>query len=90
MAASVLFYDLETFGTDPRRSRIAQVAATRNVDRSTENAPRVVDDDVVLLRVDRVACQQRLEQPHTRVAVVHRRREPLRNGVAQLLGFEQS
>jgi exodeoxyribonuclease I len=29
MAASFLFYDLETFGTDPRRSRIAQFAAIR-------------------------------------------------------------
>jgi exodeoxyribonuclease I len=29
VAASFLFYDLETFGTDPRRSRIAQFAAVR-------------------------------------------------------------
>jgi exodeoxyribonuclease I len=29
MPASYLFYDLETFGTDPRRSRIAQFAAIR-------------------------------------------------------------
>ncbi len=29
MAASFLFYDLETYGTDPRRSRIAQFAAIR-------------------------------------------------------------
>jgi exodeoxyribonuclease I len=29
MAASFLFYDLETFGIDPRRSRIAQFAAIR-------------------------------------------------------------
>lgn len=29
MAASFLFYDLETFGADPRRSRIAQFAAIR-------------------------------------------------------------
>ncbi len=29
MATSFLFYDLETFGTDPRRSRIAQFAAIR-------------------------------------------------------------
>src|SRR3546814_15705358 len=29
MPASFLFYDLETFGTDPRRSRIAQFAAIR-------------------------------------------------------------
>lgn len=29
MAASFLFYDLETWGTDPRRSRIAQFAAIR-------------------------------------------------------------
>ena len=29
MAASFLFYDLETFGADPRRSRIAQFAAVR-------------------------------------------------------------
>lgn len=32
MAASFLFYDLETFGTDPRRSRIAQFAAIRTDD----------------------------------------------------------
>ena len=29
MTASFLFYDLETFGADPRRSRIAQFAAIR-------------------------------------------------------------
>ena len=29
MAASFLFYDLETFGADPRTSRIAQFAAIR-------------------------------------------------------------
>ncbi len=29
MAGSFLFYDLETFGADPRRSRIAQFAAVR-------------------------------------------------------------
>jgi exodeoxyribonuclease-1 len=29
VSASFLFYDLETFGADPRRSRIAQVAAVR-------------------------------------------------------------
>lgn len=29
MAASFLFYDLETYGTDPRRTRIAQFAAIR-------------------------------------------------------------
>ncbi|HEX5664731.1 MAG TPA: exonuclease domain-containing protein, partial [Xanthomonadaceae bacterium] len=29
MPASFLFYDLETFGADPRRSRIAQFAAIR-------------------------------------------------------------
>ena len=29
MSTSFLFYDLETFGSDPRRSRIAQVAALR-------------------------------------------------------------
>ena len=29
MSASFLFYDLETFGADPRRSRIAQFAAVR-------------------------------------------------------------
>ena len=29
MSASFLFYDLETFGSDPRRSRIAQFAALR-------------------------------------------------------------
>ena len=29
MSGSFLFYDLETFGADPRRSRIAQFAALR-------------------------------------------------------------
>ena len=29
MSASFLFYDLETFGADPRRTRIAQFAAIR-------------------------------------------------------------
>nr|MDQ3039649.1 exonuclease domain-containing protein [Pseudomonadota bacterium] len=29
MSDSFLFYDLETFGSDPRRTRIAQFAAIR-------------------------------------------------------------
>ena len=29
MTASFLFYDLETYGADPRRTRIAQFAAIR-------------------------------------------------------------
>ncbi|MBN8213096.1 MAG: exodeoxyribonuclease I [Xanthomonadales bacterium] len=39
MAASFLFYDLETFGTDPRRSRIAQFAAIR-----TDTDLNLIDD----------------------------------------------
>ena len=39
MAASFLFYDLETFGTDPRRTRIAQFAAIR-----TDAALNRIDD----------------------------------------------
>jgi exodeoxyribonuclease-1 len=40
MAASFLFYDLETFGTDPRRSRIAQFAAIRtDLDLNEIDAP---------------------------------------------------
>jgi len=41
MAASFLFYDLETFGIDPRRSRIAQFAAVR-----TDIDLRVIDDPI--------------------------------------------
>lgn len=41
MAGSFLFYDLETFGADPRRSRIAQFAAVR-----TTPALEVVDEPV--------------------------------------------
>ena len=44
MPASFLFYDLETFGTDPRRSRIAQVAAIR-----TDAALEQIDDPVDFL-----------------------------------------
>ena len=29
MSGTLLWYDLETFGSDPRRSRIAQFAAIR-------------------------------------------------------------
>ncbi len=36
MPASFLFYDLETFGRDPRRSRIAQFAAIRTDDQLRE------------------------------------------------------
>jgi exodeoxyribonuclease I len=36
MSASFLFYDLETFGTDPRTSRIAQFAAIRTDDQLRE------------------------------------------------------
>lgn len=40
MTASFLFYDLETFGTDPRRSRIAQFAAIRtDLDLNEIDAP---------------------------------------------------
>jgi len=39
VAASFLFYDLETFGTDPRRSRIAQFAAIR-----TDTDLNLIDD----------------------------------------------
>ena len=41
MTASFLFYDLETFGADPRRSRIAQFAAIR-----TNEALEEVDEPV--------------------------------------------
>jgi exodeoxyribonuclease-1 len=41
MTASFLFYDLETFGADPRRSRIAQFAAIR-----TDPALNEVDEPV--------------------------------------------
>lgn len=43
MAASFLFYDLETFGTDPRRSRIAQFAAIR-----TDSRLEPVDEPISL------------------------------------------
>ena len=43
MPASFLFYDLETFGSDPRTSRIAQFAATR-----TDVDLRQVDEPVSL------------------------------------------
>ncbi len=40
MSASFMFYDLETFGTDPRRTRIAQFAAIRtDVDLNEIDAP---------------------------------------------------
>lgn len=40
MPASFLFYDLETFGADPRRSRIAQFAAIRtDIDLNQIDAP---------------------------------------------------
>ena len=41
MTASFLFYDLETFGADPRRSRIAQFAAIR-----TDEALNEIDEPV--------------------------------------------
>jgi exodeoxyribonuclease-1 len=41
VSASFLFYDLETFGADPRRSRIAQFAAIR-----TDEALQPVDEPV--------------------------------------------
>lgn len=41
MAASFLFYDLETFGTDPRRNRIAQFAAIR-----TNSALEQIDEPI--------------------------------------------
>jgi len=50
MAASFLFYDLETFGRDPRRTRIAQFAAVRTdaelqiVDEPTSFFVRPADD----------------------------------------------
>ena len=44
MPASFLFYDLETFGADPRRTRIAQFAAIR-----TDEALNPVDEPVDFL-----------------------------------------
>ncbi|TYT23727.1 exodeoxyribonuclease I [Luteimonas viscosa] len=44
MGASFLFYDLETFGADPRRSRIAQFAAIR-----TDEALEEIDEPVDFL-----------------------------------------
>ena len=41
MTASFLFYDLETFGADPRRSRIAQFAAIR-----TDEALNEIDEPI--------------------------------------------
>lgn len=41
MAGSFLFYDLETFGIDPRRSRIAQFAAIRTDEALEEVEPPV-------------------------------------------------
>ena len=41
MPASFLFYDLETFGSDPRRARIAQFAAIR-----TDAELNPVDDPI--------------------------------------------
>lgn len=41
MAASFLFYDLETFGSDPRRTRIAQFAAIR-----TDADLNIIDDPI--------------------------------------------
>ena len=43
MADSFLFYDLETFGADPRRSRIAQFAAVR-----TDTDLQVIEEPVSL------------------------------------------
>lgn len=43
MTDSFLFYDLETFGADPRRSRIAQFAAVR-----TDRELQVVDEPISL------------------------------------------
>ena len=43
MSDSFLFYDLETFGADPRRSRIAQFAAVR-----TDGELQLVDEPVSL------------------------------------------
>ncbi len=44
MSASFLFYDLETFGADPRRSRIAQFAAIR-----TDEALNEVEEPIDFL-----------------------------------------
>ncbi len=41
MAASFLFYDLETFGSDPRRTRIAQFAAIR-----TDAELEIIDEPI--------------------------------------------
>lgn len=41
MAASFLFYDLETFGSDPRRTRIAQFAAIR-----TDAELNIIEDPI--------------------------------------------
>ena len=72
MAGSFLFYDLETFGADPRRSRIAQFAAVR-----TTPALDVMEEPLSFfvqpaddIRIEPAASHQR-EQPTAGIPHVH-------------------
>jgi len=58
MAASFLWYDLETFGRDPRRTRIAQFAAVR-----TDEALNPVGDPISFTANPPTTCFLRPKRP---------------------------
>ncbi len=79
MSASFLFYDLETFGRDPRRSRVAQFAAIRTDEALIEVEPPI---DIMLRPADDL-----LPSPGATLVTGITPQRALRDGLAEADGF---
>lgn len=79
MTASFLFYDLETFGADPRRSRIAQFAAIR-----TDEALQEIDEPISFFVQP---ANDLLPSPYATMVTGIAPQDALRDGVNEAAAF---
>ena len=79
MSASFLFYDLETFGADPRRTRIAQFAAIR-----TNEALEEIDDPISFFVQP---ANDLLPSPYATMVTGIAPQDALRDGVNEAAAF---
>lgn len=79
MSASFLFYDLETFGADPRRTRIAQFAAIR-----TDEALEEIDDPISFFVQP---ANDLLPSPYATMVTGIAPQDALRDGVNEAAAF---
>ena len=79
MTASFLFYDLETFGADPRRTRIAQFAAIR-----TNEALEEMEDPISFFVQP---ADDLLPSPQATLVTGIAPQDALRDGVAEAAAF---